>query len=47
MSMFSFEGYGIGFAAVAIPDMKTEIRYLSLLDMNPMMVFQSFFTFQK
>ena len=26
MSMFSFEGYGIGFAAVAIPDMKNEIR---------------------
>ena len=26
MSIFSFEGYGIGFAAVAIPDMKNEIR---------------------
>ena len=26
MSMSSFEGYGIGFAAVAIPDMKNEIR---------------------
>ena len=26
MSLFSFKGYGIGFAAVAIPDMKNEIR---------------------